>query len=230
MKIGILGSGNMGRSIGMVWAEMGHELFFGDIDQDKAQAVARFVNRSAQDPAQPFAKGGTVAQAAEHGQVLLHSVRDVMLSAMLPSLTLVQKKVIIDCNNEAAQRLFQERALSHAERLAQDAAQAYIVKAFNTISQETFELCPLAIQQFQVSCFICGNHKPAVDTVTTLTQEMGLVPVECGPLRNARLLEVFGDFIRVMIKQPGGGPYHALSFRPLPPCPQPRLGGHHPKL
>ena len=29
MKIGILGSGNMGRSLGILWAEQGHEVFFG---------------------------------------------------------------------------------------------------------------------------------------------------------------------------------------------------------
>jgi len=29
MKIGIVGTGNMGRSLGLVWAECGHEVFFG---------------------------------------------------------------------------------------------------------------------------------------------------------------------------------------------------------
>ncbi|BAZ08893.1 NAD(P)-binding domain-containing protein [Escherichia coli] len=27
MKIGIVGTGNMGRSLGLVWAECGHEVF-----------------------------------------------------------------------------------------------------------------------------------------------------------------------------------------------------------
>jgi len=27
MKIGIIGSGNMGRSLGILWAEQGHEVF-----------------------------------------------------------------------------------------------------------------------------------------------------------------------------------------------------------
>ena len=29
MKIGIIGSGNMGRSLGILWAELGHQVFFG---------------------------------------------------------------------------------------------------------------------------------------------------------------------------------------------------------
>ena len=230
MNIGILGSGNMGRSMGMVWAEMGHALFFGDIGPDKARAVAQFVNRNARNAAQPLAEGGTVEQAAERGQVLLHTARGVVLSRMLPSLVPVQDKVIIDCNNETSRRPLRERTISHAERLAQDAPRAHIVKAFNTISQETFEHCSAGLEKFQVSCFVCGDSEPAVRTVLALAEEMGFAPVDCGPLHNACFLEVFGDFIRVMIKQSGGDPYHGFSFRPLPPCPQPRLGGRHPPL
>lgn len=230
MNIGILGSGNMGRSLGMVWAELGHAICFGDRDVAKAQAVAHFVNRHASNPAQPLAQGGSVEQAAHHGTLLLHTARGVLLSAMLPSPALTEGKVVIDCNNGAAAQLLREQPLSHAEQLAQDAPQAHIVKAFNTISQETFEHCPSAIRQFAVSCFVCGDHAPAVQKVMALAQTMGFKPVNCGPLRNAHFLERFGDFIRVMIKQPGGGPYHAFSFQPLPTCPQPRLGGRNPVL
>lgn len=230
MKIGILGSGNMGRSLGLLWAEQGHDLFFGDRELEKAQRVAEFVNRTLSGNAQPPAKGGTAAEAATHGQVLLHTARDVLLSAMLPTLAPLQDKVLIDCNNEASQHLLQGRLLAHAERLAQDAPQVHVVKAFNTISQEIFEHCPEVVQHFQLSCFVCGDHRPAVETVMALAAEIGFAAVDCGPLHNAQLLEVFGDFIRVMIKQPGGGPYHALSFQPLPSCPQPRLGGRNPQL
>jgi 8-hydroxy-5-deazaflavin:NADPH oxidoreductase len=45
MKIGIIGSGNMGRSLGMLWAEQGHEIFFGARTAEKGQSVAAFVDR-----------------------------------------------------------------------------------------------------------------------------------------------------------------------------------------
>jgi 8-hydroxy-5-deazaflavin:NADPH oxidoreductase len=32
MKIAIVGSGNMGRSLGILWAEQGHQVFFGSRD------------------------------------------------------------------------------------------------------------------------------------------------------------------------------------------------------
>jgi predicted dinucleotide-binding enzyme len=38
MKIGIIGSGNMGRSLGILWAEQGHEVFFGARITEKDEA------------------------------------------------------------------------------------------------------------------------------------------------------------------------------------------------
>ena len=40
MKIGIIGSGNMGRGLGILWAEQGHEVFFGARTAEKGKAVA----------------------------------------------------------------------------------------------------------------------------------------------------------------------------------------------
>lgn len=233
MKIGILGSGNMGRSLGMVWAEKGHDVFFGDKEPDKAILVSKFVNRSTKGLSHRDAwesKGGTVEDAALHGKVLLHTARNVVLSSMLASIEVVNEKVIIDCNNESKRRSLQHDQTSHAERLATDAPQAHIVKAFNTIPQEVFEYCPEELVKFDVSCFVCGDNEVAVKTVMDLAQGIGFDAVHCGRLSHARVLEVFGDFIRLMIKQQGTGPYCALSWKRLPPFPNPRLGGRNPNL
>ncbi|MGB0384712.1 MAG: NADPH-dependent F420 reductase [Ardenticatenaceae bacterium] len=222
MKIGILGSGNMGRCLGMVWAEKGHDVFFADKDPEKAQLVSNFVNCGT--------KAGTVEQAAAHGEVLLHTARDVMLSSMLNSMNTLHEKIIIDCNNESKRRSLHDRQNSHAERLATDAPQAHIVKAFNTIPQEVFEYCPQELVKFNVSCFVCGDNDVAVKTVMDLAEEIGFEAVHCGGLSHGRVLEGLGDFIRLMIKQQGTGPYCALSWKRLPPFPNPRLGGRNPKL
>ena len=36
MKIGVIGTGNMGRHLGLLWAEQGHEVFFGSRTVAKA--------------------------------------------------------------------------------------------------------------------------------------------------------------------------------------------------
>jgi mannose-6-phosphate isomerase-like protein (cupin superfamily) len=41
MKIGIIGTGNMARSLGILWAEQGHEVFFGSRNAEKGHSVAR---------------------------------------------------------------------------------------------------------------------------------------------------------------------------------------------
>jgi 8-hydroxy-5-deazaflavin:NADPH oxidoreductase len=67
MKIGIIGSGNMGRSLGILWAEQGHQVFFGARTLEKGRAIA--------DAAGQGTQGGTNDQAAAFGEVLLYSVR-----------------------------------------------------------------------------------------------------------------------------------------------------------
>lgn len=42
MKIGIIGSGNMGRSLGLLWAEQGHQVFFGARTAEQGRSVAEF--------------------------------------------------------------------------------------------------------------------------------------------------------------------------------------------
>ena len=69
MKIGIIGSGNMGRSLGILWAEQGHQVFFGGRTAEKGQAVAELAQHNTQ--------GGTNDEAASFGDVLLYTVRGV---------------------------------------------------------------------------------------------------------------------------------------------------------
>lgn len=40
MKIGIIGTGNMGQALGLGWARTGHEVLFGSRDAKKAKAIA----------------------------------------------------------------------------------------------------------------------------------------------------------------------------------------------
>ncbi len=48
MKIGIIGSGNMGRTLGMRWAELGHQVYFGAKTSEEGKAIADFVGQNSQ--------------------------------------------------------------------------------------------------------------------------------------------------------------------------------------
>ena len=87
MKIGILGSGNMGRSLGILWVEQKHEVFFGSRTAEKGQAVAESAGNNTQ--------GGTNDEAAAFGDVLLYTIRGVNPSEVLTSIDVLDGKILI---------------------------------------------------------------------------------------------------------------------------------------
>jgi 8-hydroxy-5-deazaflavin:NADPH oxidoreductase len=71
MKIGIIGVGNMGRGLGQGWARAGHQILFGARDAEKGRAAAA-------ESGSATAKAGSFDDAAAFGEVVLHTVRDVL--------------------------------------------------------------------------------------------------------------------------------------------------------
>jgi NADPH-dependent F420 reductase len=219
MKIGIIGSGNMGRSLGILWAQQGHQVYFGSRDAAKGQAVAEFAGSGTQ--------GGTNDQAAEFADVILWTARAVMPQELLSNTEVLSGKIIIDCNNQEIPAEFAYPAIAEslAEKLAKAVPNARVVKAFNTMAQEVFELAPEPLKNYQVSVFVAGDDEPARKIVMQLAEEIEFVPVDCGVLRNARLVEGLGDFIRLMIIGKQQGPYATISVNVLPAAKEQRLGG-----
>ncbi|MFB2981867.1 NADPH-dependent F420 reductase [Microseira sp. BLCC-F43] len=224
MKIGIIGSGNMGRSLGILWAEQGHEVFFGARTAEKGQAVAEFAGRDTQ--------GGTNDQAAAFGEVLLYSARGVNPAEVLTSIDVLAGKIVIDPNNSTIPEGFAYEPIvkSLAETLAEQVPKAIVVKAFNTMAQEVFELAPEPLKKHRVSAFVASDDATARQTVMNLAEEIGFVPIDCGMLRNARLIEGLGDFIRFMIIGQQQGGYATISVNVLPESESEskRLGGRQP--
>ena len=165
MKISITGSGNMGRSLGILWAEQGHEVFFGSRDSEKGRSVAELAGHGT--------RGGTNDEAAEFGEVIFYPVR-AMPSTVLSSTEVLSGKVLIDCNNREIPEGYAFESIigeSLAEKLATDVPNAHVVKAFNTFAQEVFELSPEPLKEYNVSCFICGDNEQAKKTVRLLLKK-----------------------------------------------------------
>ncbi|MBW4617820.1 MAG: NAD(P)-binding domain-containing protein [Cyanosarcina radialis HA8281-LM2] len=219
MKIGILGSGNMGRSLGILWAERGHEVFFGARTAEKGQQVAAIAGEGTQ--------GGTNDEAAAFGEVLLYTVRGINPAEVLTSIEVLTGKILIDCNNQEIPADFAYPTIiqSLAEKLAAEVPMAYVVKAFNTMAQEVFELAPDPLKSHDVSVFVAGDNESAKQTVMQLAGEIGFQAIDCGQLRQARLIETVGDFIRLLIIQQQMGAYATISVHSLPPAGEERLGG-----
>lgn len=219
MKIGILGSGNMGRSLGLRWAENGLPLFFGGRDIDQAKSVADFVGNGA--------VGGTLEDAARFGDVLVHTARAVPLSEMISDVSLIHGKTVIDLNNRPIfdGLKFEPVTQSLTELLQADAPNTHVVKAFNMFAQELYEHDAATIASHDVSLFMAGNSREAKQEVAALASELGFTPVDAGPLENTRLVETMGDMIRYLIAGTKLGSTAALSVQVLPTTNTKRLGG-----
>ena len=223
MRIGILGTGNMGRSLGVLWAEQGHEVYFGARDLDKAEAAAQLARTNGHT-----AKFGSNDQAAEFGDVLLYTARGIAPATLLRNPALLAGKVVVDLNNGDIPEGFAYEPIttSLAERLQAQLPDSRVVKAFNTIAQEVFELAPEPLRDHSVSVFVAGDDANAKSAVMELAEGIGFAAIDAGPLRNARLLEGFADFIRYAMIGQGMGPYTAISVHRIPQPSRPaRLGG-----
>jgi len=97
MKIGVIGSGRIGSTIGALWVKAGHEVMFSDRDPD---AVKR-----AMDGLGPRARAGSVQEAAAFGDAILIAVPYMALPAVQQQVGQQLKgKVVIDPNNPVASR------------------------------------------------------------------------------------------------------------------------------
>lgn len=220
MRIAFIGSGNMARALGIVWAERGHEVFFGSRDPAKARACAALGPGGIEF--------GSNDQAAAFGEVVVHTVRGVMPSAVLASTAALTGKVLVCINNRAIPKDFAFEPMmgpSLAEALAADVPKARVVKAFNTMAQEVFEHPRATLQGYDVSSFVCGDDAGARQVAVDLSRDAGLNPVDCGPLRAARMLELMGDFIRYMMFGMKHGYFATISVRDIAAANGHRLGG-----
>jgi predicted dinucleotide-binding enzyme len=209
MRIGIIGTGNMGRALGLRWAQNGHDVLFGSRDRNKAGKIAALGGERA--------RAGDFDEAAAFGEVILYTIRDVFPSSLLSNAQLLAGKIVIDCNNSdmPTDFRFAPPIPSLAEKLAADTPHARVVKAFNTMAAPLIELDRATLATHRVSVFLCSDDTAAKTVVGGLAEELGFTPVDSGELERARLVEQVADFIRFQIAGMRRGPFAAISVHQI---------------
>jgi len=183
MKIGMIGSGNVGSALGRVWARAGHQVMFSSrhLEDDKRLAADIGAN----------ARAGTPREAAEFGDVLVFAVPYGALPELGQALRdSIKGKVVIDaCNpfprrdGEIAERAREKGAgLMSAELLPG----ARIVRAFNAVGAD--RMGQAHKEQGRVGMPIAGDDEEAVDIASTLIREIGYEPVRIGGLEMGKYL------------------------------------------
>jgi predicted dinucleotide-binding enzyme len=189
MKLSFLGTGNMSRVIAGSLAELGHEVFLGSRSAEKSVAIAKEIGFDA--------RGGTNDEAAAFGEVVFHSVRNSP-STFLKSVAALEGKVIVDLNNRDFPREYigSELLESLAVAVQKDVPGAKVVKALNNQAMEALFPKPEELRKAGIQSFIAGDNAEAKGVVSELLIQMGLTPVDFGPLANAWLLEAQADILR----------------------------------
>jgi predicted dinucleotide-binding enzyme len=189
MKIGVLGTGDVGRAIGSGFLKLGHEVKLGSRDAANEKAAAWAVN------AGPQASAGSFADVARWADLIsLATLWGGTENALrLAGIENFADKVVIDATNPLnfPEGKGIELALGHTdsggEQIQRWIPKARVVKAFNTVGfghfwQPEFPCGP-------PDMFICGNDAGAKATVAEILKGFGWPAIDIGGMEGARLLE-----------------------------------------
>lgn len=176
MRIGILGAGNIGSTLGKKWAASGHRVMFGvrAPDSEDVQQLVQTLGGQAH--------AGSVSEAVAFGDVVVIAVPAAAVQQVVHEGRDWAGKLVIDATNR-----FNPPTPSLSEELAGWAEGALIVKAFNSAGFEVLENPEFEGQQ--ADTFICGDDANSKDIVTKLAQELGMGVIDAGALSSAPMLD-----------------------------------------
>lgn len=185
MRLGVIGSGNIGKGIGSWAAKVGYEVTFSAKNEAGARAAAQAAGHGA--------KAASVRGAVETADLVLLAVPYGAVKEVLTEIrSLLEGKTVIDATN-ALSADFSSLTLgfttSAAEEIAKIVPDAHIVKAFNTVFAQIYASQNPKIQGKTISVFVAGDSKEATDRVQALITQMGFDVVNAGPLKSARNIE-----------------------------------------
>lgn len=187
MKIGILGTGDVGTNLASKFAQLGHEVMLGSRSAEKAQGLVKRMG--------PKASGGTFADTASFGEVVFNCTAgsgslDALRSAGAKNLN---GKVLVDVSNPLN---FANNQLTltvvNTDSLGEQAQRAFpdakVVKALNTMNFRV-QTDPKIVHG-ESDVFICGNDARAKAKVTEILGWFGWKSViDLGGIDRSRGME-----------------------------------------
>jgi predicted dinucleotide-binding enzyme len=187
-KIGIVGSGNIGGTLGILLAKAGYEILY---SSRHPEALRKLVKTAG-----PKACAGTVAEAIAFGDVIVLSVP---LKA-IPELDAGTKealkgKIVIDTSNPYPERdgVIAEEARKEPGGMGAFVARllpgARIVRAFNTVYSEDLKKT-MNDSGEKIGIPIAGDDPEGLKVAEELVKRAGLDPVVVGNLSTSKLFDV----------------------------------------
>lgn len=181
MKIGIIGAGMIGGTLGPLWLKAGHAIRYGTRHPEQVQV--------------PGASSDTVAAVGQWAEVLVIAIPLGATPAVAQELgSSVQGKVVLDTGN-----LIAGKEPTDAAAIAQSGGSgvwvashlpgAHVVKAFNTVYFKILQSQSGRTDGPQLGIPLAGDDAAALDTAQGLVRDAGFEPVVFGALSQARHFE-----------------------------------------
>jgi predicted dinucleotide-binding enzyme len=194
MRVGVLGTGNVGRAIADKLLALGHEVTMGSRSAG-GDALAAWLRG-----AEEGAAGGTFAEAAASSELLFNCTAGTASLAALQAAGAanLEGKVLIDVANalevsgDGPPTLSVCNVDSLAEQIQTGFPEARVVKALNTVNHRLMTEPARAPGDHNV--FICGNDESAKDQAAALLEEFGWPPtsiIDLGEISSARGTEMY---------------------------------------
>ena len=190
MKVGIIGSGIVGRVLGTAFIKEGHQVMLGTRDVNKEDVVKWKAENSG-------AQADTFNQTAEFADIIVLAISGLAAKEVieLAGVNNFTGKVIIDATNPIANaapdngvlKFFTSLDNSLMEQIQKQLPDAYVVKAFNSVGNAL--MYKPDFNGIQPTMFICGNDDAAKKTVTSILTSFGWETVDMGKAEAARAIE-----------------------------------------
>jgi predicted dinucleotide-binding enzyme len=187
MRIGIIGAGMIGSTVGKLWIDAGHEVRFASRHPEELLSLAKRLGKSA--------SAGTPAEAAAFGEVVMVSVPLIALSELARTVgKALAGRVVIDASNAYEKRdgevanLATRHPRGSAGWAEEMFPKARWVKGFNTVYYMTLEK-EAHRSPDKVAIPLAGDDPSAVKVVAQLVRDAGFYAVSVGPLMRGKEFE-----------------------------------------
>jgi predicted dinucleotide-binding enzyme len=187
-KVGILGSGDVGKTLAKGFLKHGYQVAIGT---DHAEKLAEFKREN------PQIETVTFEQAAQSGDIVVLCVKGTIAEKIIEKVKRhLSGKTVIDTTNPIADappengvlKYFTSLEESLMERLQKIAPDAQFVKAFNSIGSGLM-INPDFRDNTKPTMFICGNNDDAKRKVYEILEKFGFEIEDMGKAESARAIE-----------------------------------------
>ena len=188
MKVGVLGSGDVAKTLAGGFLKHGHQVKIG------SRTPAKLAEWAAQTPGSTT---GSFAEAAQFGELIVLAVKGKVAGEALSLAgmkNLAGKTVIDACNpiedappTNGVLRFFTDVNESLMEKIQREFAAAHFVKAYNSVGAP--RMINPNFQDGRPTMFICGNNEAAKKQVAQVNEQFGWETADMGAAEAARAIE-----------------------------------------